>query len=86
MNNIDFENYKLIVTEAENKDESSGANSESGNSGDSGSSGEIRFFRQFGRVFSGGSGGSDQVDLVLHLEHQVLLRVLILLKLISNII
>lgn len=40
MNNIDFENYKLIVTEAENKDESSGANSESGNSGDSGSSGE----------------------------------------------
>lgn len=48
MNNIDFENYKLIVTEAENKDVSSVANSESGNSGDSGSSGE-----------SGSSGNSE---------------------------
>lgn len=58
MNNIDFENYKLIVTEAENKDESSGANSESGNSGDSGSSGESGSSGNSEGGSGGGSGGS----------------------------
>lgn len=59
MNNIDFENYKLIVTEAENKDESSGANSESGNSGDSGSSGESGSSGNSEGGSGGGSGGSE---------------------------
>ena len=59
LNNIDFENYKLIVTEAENKDESSGANSESGNSGDSGSSGESGSSGNSEGGSGGGSGGSE---------------------------